>query len=197
MTPYEALVIYLKNGCPPEKLNLSSSCSGFGFSGLAGDAANRPQNGRAMYAKFSSIPKGTWDDDFHATGAFDFSDIAYRWLLQPYKGFQIRWDEVSKASFLTGTQDVMINNQSQETSIFVTYEDAKSASEKMKLVNYWNLGGMTIWDLAADLKPEFNLSILNGIFSTILTKESTVPMYVPHEVPYCPDMPVKSSWWPF
>ncbi len=73
------------------------------------------------------------------------------------KGYQYYWDDQAKAPYLYSAAE----------KIFVTYDDARSLTEKMKYVNQKRLNGIMFWELSNDV---FKGGLLEAIINAKQTK---------------------------
>ncbi|KAI3651890.1 hypothetical protein MP228_003193 [Amoeboaphelidium protococcarum] len=133
-----AIQYYIKNGMPSNKICMGAALYGRGWNGVGSQ-----NNG--LYQKFTSVPKGTWDDASSGnTGVFDYKDL----LTKMSTGGYIRhWDDKAKAPYVynSGTQQM------------ISYEDMDSIKAKVSYIQQQKLGGIMFWELSGDTKDDKSL----------------------------------------
>lgn len=140
-----AVQYYIDNGMAPEQIILGVAFYGRGWQGV-------PSTNNGLYQKFSTIPRGTWDDgQSGSTGVYDYKDVKAKVASGGYTRY---WDDVVKAPWAySAGQQAMIS-----------YEDPQSVREKIAYVKSKGLGGIMIWELAGDDRAELSGVIYDNLF---------------------------------
>jgi chitinase len=140
-----AVQAYLNAGVPNDKLVLGTRFVGTGWQGVPGVA-----NG--LYQDNDGPAQGSWD----AAGAAPSGSFGYQDLEQNYLGSYTRyWHSDAQVPWL----------YSPDIGIFVSYEDPQSLQLKAAYVVQNRLGGVMIWQLAADDEQH---SLVNALASVLL-----------------------------
>ena len=121
---------YLGAGVPADKIVLGVRFVGTGWQGVA------PTND-GLYQTDASAAPGTWDLPGAApSGSFGYQDIEDNYL----PNYTRRWDREGQVPWLYNA----------DTGIMISYEDPESLTAKANYVLSNQLGGVMIWELAAD-----------------------------------------------
>ncbi|OQX16024.1 MAG: hypothetical protein BWK73_04910 [Thiothrix lacustris] len=151
MSADRALQQFISAGVLPSKL-------GLGISGelrvwRGGKVTGAADGVTAPLQTWTSVPL-TWDKD-------DVIDRGrYAQLMKPgyqcvknasddcsYKPEYYHWDDNAKMPYLS------INKAGSEADMFISYNDARSVSEKVKYVKEQGLGGVMLWELGRECLP--------------------------------------------
>lgn len=120
-----AVQAYLDGGVPRAAIVLGVPFSGRGWSGV-------PDQHDGLYQPFTGIPAGTWGAD----GVFDYRDLEQRYL----PTYVRHWHAQAQVPWL----------YSPGAGVMISYDDPQSMQAKAAYVRAGGLGGMMIWQLAAD-----------------------------------------------
>jgi hypothetical protein len=165
-----AVQAYLKAGVPSDKLVLGTRFVSTGWQGVA-DAGN------GLYQQNDGPAPGTWG----AAGAAPSGSFGYQDLEQNYLGSYTRfWHDEAQVPWL----------YSPNTEVFIAYEDPQSLQLKAGYVVESGLGGVMIWQLAADDERHSLVNALAvfyssreetrcGVCGSILCELRHVPIRVP------------------
>lgn len=107
-----------------------------------GVAANKIVLGAAFYGRAWQNVSNT-NNGLYQSGTFK-SAVGFKDFEKEFpaaKGFRYNWDDVAKAPYL----------YSADEKVFVTFDDARSLTEKMKYVNQKGLNGIMFWELSNDV----------------------------------------------
>lgn len=139
-----AVDAYIRAGVPSQQIVLGIPLYSRGWSGV--NAANR---GFSQPAKGPA--QGTWEP-----GILDYNAV-YKKVQESPQEYIVHWDEEAKASW--------IYNPYREGGIFYTYEDAKTAEEKVKFIKSYNLRGAMFWEFSSDIRdanhPHSIINVVN------------------------------------
>lgn len=127
----------IENGCPAKKLLLGIPTYARAFS-----VPKKSENGVSIIhlgvlTKSDSIPSHYTDED----GIFSYYEVCE---LMTEKNAKIYWDDISMVPF------AVINSYSDQTNLWISYEDIKSARRKADYVKRNDLGGVAIFSLDMD-----------------------------------------------
>jgi chitinase len=121
---------YLGAGVPADKIVLGVRFVGTGWQGVA------PTND-GLYQTDTGAAPGTWDlPGATPSGSFGYQDIEDNYL----PNYTRRWDREAQVPWLYNA----------DTGIMISYEDPESLTAKANYVLSNQLGGIMIWELAAD-----------------------------------------------
>jgi len=120
-----AVRAYRKAGVPPQAIVLGVPFSGHGWSSV-------PDQHDGLYQPHTGIPPGTWASD----GVFDYRDLEQNYL----PSYQRHWHSQAEVPWL----------YSPGAGVMISYEDPQSMRAKAAYVRADGLGGVMIWQLAAD-----------------------------------------------
>jgi chitinase len=140
-----AVQAYLIAGVPNNQLILGTRFVGTGWQDVA-------DVGNGLYQDNGGPAQATWD----TAGAAPSGSFGYQDLTRNYLGSYPRyWHDQAQEPWL----------YSPDTGIFVTYEDPQSLQLKAGYVVGNQLGGVMIWQLAADDEQH---SLVNALASILL-----------------------------
>jgi GH18 family chitinase len=125
-----AVKAYLTAGVPADKVVVGVRFIGNGWQGV-------PNINNGLYRRDAGPAKGTWDKPGSApSGSFFYQDIEQNYI-GSYSQF---WHPIAKVPWL----------YDPATGIMISYEDPRSVGDKADYVVANNLGGVMVWELAAD-----------------------------------------------
>lgn len=139
-----AVTYYLEQGVPPQKLVLGVPFYGRSYSQVSSEADG-------LYANYKGPGSGTTEE----VGMRFFYDIKKN-LLPHYTYF---WDDQTMTPYL-------YNPSKKE---FISYDDEISIGLKTHYVKDRSLGGVMVWELGLDTRPEWDL--LKTIHSILIIKK--------------------------
>jgi chitinase len=123
-----AVQAYLEAGAPADKIVVGVRFVATGWSGV-------PPGNNGLYQNNSGAAPGTWDNpEKPPTGSFGFQDIEDNYL----PTYTRSWENAVPWLYNPGT------------GIMISYEDQESVTAKANYVLANQLGGIMIWELAAD-----------------------------------------------
>jgi len=141
----DAVNSYLGAGVPPDKIVMGVRFVGTGWQGVG------PTNNGLHQTVTGGPAPGTWDaPGAPPSGSFGFQDIEDNYLPAYTRSF----DDEAQAPWLYNAG----------TGIMISYEDPQSLTAKAGYVLSKQLGGVMIWELAAD---DNAATLLNAIVSTL------------------------------
>jgi chitinase len=121
---------YLGAGVPADKIVLGVRFVGTGWQGVG-------STNDGLYQTDTGPATGTWDlPGATPSGSFGYQDIEDNYL----PSYTRRWDREAQVPWL----------YSADTGIMISYEDPESLAAKTNYVLSNQLGGIMIWELAAD-----------------------------------------------
>jgi GH18 family chitinase len=132
-----AVKAYLEARVPADKLVVGVPFIGTGWQGV-------PPAQDGLYQPNTGPGKGTWEP-----GRYDYKDISANYL----PTYTRHWHEDAQVPWL----------YDPATGILITYEDPQSLTAKVNYVTRNQLGGIMIWQLAADDTPHTLLSTISGL----------------------------------
>jgi chitinase len=139
-----AVNTYLGAGVPPAKIVMGVRFVGTGWQGVG------PTN-NGLHQTATGPAPGTWDLPGAApSGSFGFQDIEDNYL----PSYTRSWDDEAQAPWLYNA----------DTGIMISYEDPQSLTAKAGYVLSNRLGGVMIWELAAD---DDEATLLNAVASAL------------------------------
>lgn len=151
---HAAVKAYLAAGVPADKVVVGARFIGNGWQGV-------PNTNNGLYQRNAGPAKGTWDKAGSApSGSFFYQDIEDNYIAN-YPQF---WEPDAKVPWLYNAV----------TGIMISYEDPRSVAEKAEYVVANNLGGVMIWELAADDQQH---ALVNAIAVKLAGVESHHPTY--------------------
>jgi chitinase len=124
-----AVKTYLGAGVPADKIVL-----GVRFVGTGWQRVGPANNG--LYQPATGPAQGTWDRPGDPSGSFGYQDIEDNYL----PSYTRRFDDEAQVPWLYNA----------DTGIMISYEDPQSLNAKADYVLSNQLGGIMIWELAAD-----------------------------------------------
>jgi chitinase len=125
-----AVTSYLGAGVPPDKIAMGVRFVGTGWQGV-GPANN------GLYQTDTGPAPGTWDQPgAPPSGSFGYQDIEDNYLAS----YTRSWDDEAQVPWLYNA----------DTGIMISYEDPESLAAKANYAPSNQLGGIMIWELAAD-----------------------------------------------
>jgi chitinase len=125
-----AVQAYLEAGVPADKIVAGVRFIATGWTGV-------PPANNGLYQQNCGPAYGTWDNPNEpATGSFGFGDIEDNYL----PTYTRSWEKAAEVPWL----------YSPDTGIMISYEDPQSVTAKANYVMANQLGGIMIWELAAD-----------------------------------------------
>jgi chitinase len=125
-----AVQSYLTAGVPADKIVMGVRFVGTGWQGVG-------STNNGLYQTNTGPAKGTWDPLTAApSGSFGYQDIEDNYL----PGYTRSWDQEAQVPWL----------YSPDTGIMISYEDPQSLTSKTGYALSNQLGGIMIWELAAD-----------------------------------------------
>lgn len=125
-----AVQSYLTAGVPADKIVMGVRFVGTGWQGVG-------STNNGLYQTNTGPAKGTWDLLTAApSGDFGYQDIEDNYL----PGYTRSWDQEAQVPWL----------YSPATGIMISYEDPESLTSKTGYARSNQLGGIIIWELAAD-----------------------------------------------
>jgi chitinase len=125
-----AVNAYLAAGVPADKVVVGVRLIGNGWQGV-------PNTNNGLYQSNTGPAKGTWDSPGSApSGSFFYQDIEDNYIVS-YPKF---WEQEAHVPWLYNSS----------TGIMISYEDPRSVGDKADYVVANNLGGVMVWELAAD-----------------------------------------------
>ena len=142
-----AVQAYLKNGVPANKIVVGTRFIGTGWRGVA-------SGHKGLYQVNQGPAPGTWD----AAGAAPTGEFGYQDLEQKYIGKFTRFFH----------QDAQVPWLFQQTAAtMISYEDPQSLIAKVNYVVSNKLGGVMIWNLAADDRKHTLVKTLAGVLAPL------------------------------
>ena len=154
-----AVKAYLAAGVPADKLVVGVRFIGNGWQGVA-----NVNNG--LYQSNTGPAKGTWDTPRSApSGSFFYQDIEDNYTGN-YSKF---WHPHAKVPWL----------YNPTTGIMISYEGPRSVGDKAEYVVANNLGGIMVWELAADDQQH---SLIDTIAVKFARMESAPPDFLPQQL---------------
>jgi chitinase len=120
-----AVRAYLLAGVPAGKVVVGVPFAGHGWSGVA-------DMNHGLYQKHSGVPRGTWSEG----GVFDYADLERNYL----GGYSVYWSDDAQAAWLYDSG----------ARVMISYEEPRSLAAKASYVKRHGLGGIMVWQLAAD-----------------------------------------------
>ncbi|HXW14397.1 MAG TPA: glycoside hydrolase family 18 protein [Terriglobia bacterium] len=151
-----AVKAYLAAGVPADKVVVGVRFIGTGWQGV-------PNINNGLYQNNAGPAKGTWDKAGSApSGSFFYQDIEENYI-GSYSKF---WHPAAKVPWL----------YNPTTGIMISYEDPQSAGDKAQYVIANNLGGVMVWELAADDQQH---SLVDTIAVKFAHVESAPPNFLP------------------
>ena len=139
---HDAVQHLLSRNVPPQKISLGAAMYGRGWKGVTGSQPDYPFTGTGGEGITGSWEKGIED---------------YKVIVSKYQGgesgngingFQLKWDDIAKASYLWDYTN----------GTLITFDTPRSVQAKGEYVVQNNLGGIFAWEIDAD-----NGSILNAM----------------------------------
>ncbi|MCE0559335.1 glycosyl hydrolase family 18 protein [Motilimonas sp. E26] len=128
----EAVQHLLNQQVPSDKLIVSIPAFGHGWLGVK-------NNNQGLFQPSESIPKGDYTPKGQPnTGLYSQQSIQDLYFAENYQSY---WDDQAKASYLFNMQ----------TGHFISFESTRSLKEKVAYINHYQLAGMSIQDLGADV----------------------------------------------
>jgi chitinase len=125
-----AVQAYLEAGVPAGKILAGVRFVATGWAGV-------PAANNGLYQTNSGAAPGTWDNPNEPpTGSLGFQDIEDNYL----PTYTRSWENAAEVPWLF----------SPDTGIMISYEDQQSVTAKANYVTTNQLGGIMIWELAAD-----------------------------------------------
>jgi len=135
---------YLGAGVPSAKIVMGVRFVGTGWQGV------EPIN-NGLYQAATGPAPGSWDPPGAApSGSFGFQDIEDNYL----PNYTRSWDNEAQVPWLYDA----------DAGIMITYEDPQSLTAKASYVRSNQLGGVMIWELAAD---DHRATLLNAVASAL------------------------------
>jgi chitinase len=139
-----AVTSYLGAGVPSNQIVLGMRIVGAGWQGVG------PTNG-GLYQPDAGPARGTWDLPGAApSGSFGYQDIEDNYL----PSYTRSWDTEAQVPWL----------YSADLGIMISYEDPESLAAKANYALANQLGGVMIWNLAADDNQD---TLVNAIASVL------------------------------
>ncbi len=153
MSADRALQQFISAGVLPSKLGLGISGEIRGW--IGGKVTSTTDGVTAPMQTWTVLP-GTWE----SSGGDKIDRGRYSQLMKPgyqcvkgasndcsYKPEYYRWDDKAKMPYLS------INKAGSDADMFISYNDARSVSEKVKYVKEKGLGGVMLWELGRECLP--------------------------------------------
>ena len=154
-----AVKAYLAAGVPADKVVVGVRFIGNGWQGI-------PNINNGLYQSNTGPAKGTWDKAGSApSGSFFYQDVEDNYIGN-YSQF---WKPDAKVPWL----------YKPATGIMISYEDPRSAGDKAEYVVANNLGGVMVWELAADDQQH---SLVDTIAVKFARMESEPPNFLPRRL---------------
>lgn len=149
---------YINSGANPKDLNLGLPYYGRGWINVNASPENSLfQNGSA--ATLAGTDLGTWEGS-----SWDYWDIIDNYIGK--RGYVRYWDDTAKCPYL----------YSEQTKVFITYDDKESLGYKLDYIKSRNLGGGMFWECSGDKGGEllsFTASSL-GINNAVVTPTPSI-----------------------
>jgi len=136
-----AVRAYLAAGVPAEKVVMGVRFVATGWQGV-------PNKQNGLFQSNKGPAQGTWDKTGKPTGNFGYQDLKQNYL-GSYSRF---WNADAKVPWL----------YNPTTQIMISYEDQQSLGVKADYAIANNLGGIMVWQLAADDQQHSLLSAIAG-----------------------------------
>jgi len=111
-------------------------------------------------------PREPWP----ATNPPVMTDATYPQILaRYYRDSAYRWDAAAQVPYLSITNAVRTN------SLFISYEDPRSCTNKVAYTRTHRLGGLMIWELAQDYSPNLPAAQRNPLLSALKSALAAAP----------------------
>ena len=134
-------------GIPRNKLGIGVAFYGWIWSGGAGTSTGG-----------ASIPRQAW------TTAPVTSQLSYNAIMSTYYQSKLyHWDNSAQAAYLS------IDNAGSTTDKFISYDDERTCQSKVSYARNRGLGGVMIWQLAQDYRPDQPDPLLEAIKQALAT----------------------------
>jgi len=136
---------YLNAGARPEDLNLGLPFYGRGWINVnATPSTCLFHNGSPSTSM--GLDRGTWEGS-----TWDYWDIKQNYINQ--RGYVRYWDDYAKCPYLF----------SEQTKVFITYDDTESLGYKLNYLKSKNLGGAMFWEFSGDKYGELLTFTANAL----------------------------------
>ncbi len=134
---------WLERGCPANKLLVGIPTYARGFK-----VTRKPNSPSMLHLGIESEPFLNPSLYTSEEGIVSYYEVCE---LMKNKDTKVYWDDVSLVPFAIINNDVAKNTpQNPSSSIWISYEDARSARKKAEYVKQMGLGGVSIWALDMD-----------------------------------------------